>query len=114
MGTNIAKVKKENKTEFIKVIYFDEEAAQDYLDIFNGGRKETVDTKTDDDLLTESGSNDGKERSTDFYYVLKVEIVSCTEPKISCNNSDLNGVNGNDTFSPHSPKVVTEKWLSGS
>ena len=38
-------------------------------------------------------------------------IVSCTEPKISCNNSDLNGVNGNDTFSPHSPKVVTEKWL---
>ena len=26
-------------------------------------------------------------------------------------NSDLNGVNGNDTFSPHSPKVVTEKWL---
>lgn len=21
------------------------------------------------------------------------------------------GVNGNDTFSPHSPKVVTEDWL---
>ena len=41
----------------------------------------------------------------------KVEIVNCTEPRISCNNSDLNGVNGNDTFSPHSPKVVTENWL---
>ena len=73
--------------------------------------RELVSKKQLDDLLTESGSNDGKERSADFYYVLKVEIVSCTEPKISCNNSDLNGVNGNDTFSPHSPKVVTEKWL---
>lgn len=29
----MGKAKKENKTEFIKVIYFDEEAAQDYLDI---------------------------------------------------------------------------------
>lgn len=64
------------------------------------------------DLLTESGSNDGKERTADFYYVLKVEIVSCTDPKISCNNSDLNGVNGNDTFSPHSPKVVMVEWLA--
>ena len=72
---------------------------------------ELVSKKQLDDLLTESGSNDGKERSADFYYVLKVEVVSCTEPKISCNNSDLNGVNGNDTFSPHSPKVVTEDWL---
>ena len=72
---------------------------------------ELVSKKQLDDLLTENGSNDGKERSADFYYVLKVEVVSCTEPKISCNNSDLNGVNGNDTFSPHSPKVVTEDWL---
>ena len=70
-----------------------------------------VSKKQLDDLLTESGSNDGKERTADFYYVLKVEIESCTVPKISCNNSDLNSVNGNDTFSPHSPKVVTEKWL---
>ena len=73
--------------------------------------RELVSKKQLDDLMTESGSNDDKERSTDFYYVLKVKIVSCTEPKISCNNSDLNGVNGNDTFSPHSPKVVTEDWL---
>lgn len=78
--------------------------------------RELVSKKQLDDLLTESGSKesgskDGKERSADFYYVLKVEIVSCTEPKISCNNSVLNGVNGNDTFSPHSPKVVTDWWL---
>lgn len=61
--------------------------------------------------MTEGGSNDGKERSADFYYVLKVEIVSSTEPNISCKNSDLNGVNGNDTFSPHLPKVVNEDWF---
>lgn len=73
--------------------------------------RELVSKKKLDESLTESGSNDGKERIADFYYVLKVKIVSCTEPKISCKNSDLNGVNGNDTFSPHSPKVVTEDWL---
>ena len=73
--------------------------------------RELVSKKQIDDLLTESGSNDGKERNADFYYVLKVEIESCTVPKISCDKSDLNSVNGNDTFSPHSPKVVKEKWL---
>lgn len=73
--------------------------------------RELVSKKQLDDLLIESGADDSKERSADFYYVLKVEIVSCTEPRINCNNSDLNSVNGNDTFSPHSPKVVTEKWL---
>lgn len=31
---------------FIKIAYFDEEAAQDYLDIYNGGRKDTTDTET--------------------------------------------------------------------
>ena len=39
-------------------------------------------------------------------------IRNCTGSKISCKVSDLNGVNGNDTFSPHSPKVVTEDWIS--
>ncbi|MDY4743420.1 MAG: hypothetical protein SO361_10040, partial [Lachnospira sp.] len=73
--------------------------------------RELVSKKQLNDLLTESGSNDGKERSADFYYVLKVEIVSCSEPKICCKSSDLNGVNGNDTFSPHSPKIVTEEWI---
>jgi len=73
--------------------------------------RELVSKKQLVELLTESGSNDGKERSADFYYVLKVEIVSSTEPKISCKNSDLNGVNGNDTFSSHSPKVIDEEWV---
>lgn len=73
--------------------------------------RELVSKKQLYELLTEVGSNDGKERSVDFYYVLKLEIVSSTKPKISCKNSDLNGVNGNDTFSRHSPKVMNEDWL---
>lgn len=37
---------KDNNVDFIKIVYFDEEAAQDFLDIYNGGRKETTDTET--------------------------------------------------------------------
>lgn len=37
---------KEKGISFLKIVYFDEEAAQDYLDIFNGGRKETTNTET--------------------------------------------------------------------
>ena len=29
---------KDSKVEFLKVVYFDEDAAQDYIDITNGGR----------------------------------------------------------------------------
>lgn len=72
--------------------------------------RELVSKKQLDELLTESDCNDDKYRTADFYYVLKVEIISCNEPKIICKNSDMNGVNGNDTFSPHSPKVVTVDW----
>lgn len=72
--------------------------------------RELVSKKQLDKLLTESDCNDDKDRTADFYYVLKVEVISCNEPKIICKNSDMNGVNGNDTFSPHSPKVVTGDW----
>lgn len=74
--------------------------------------RELVSKKQLEEILTEFGCNDGEERFADFYYVLKVEIRNCTGSKISCKVSDLNGVNGNDTFSPHSPKVVTEDWIS--
>ena len=74
--------------------------------------RELVSKKHLDEVLTENGCNDRQERSADFYYVLKVEIVSSNCSKISCSTGDMNGVNGNDTFSPHSPKVVTEDWLS--
>ena len=32
------KINKEQKTEFLKIVYFDEDAAQDYVDVTNGGR----------------------------------------------------------------------------
>lgn len=75
--------------------------------------RELVSKKQLDEILTENGCNDGKERSADFYYFFKVEIISCNGSKISCKTGNLNGVNGNDTFSPHSPKVVTVDWLAG-
>jgi hypothetical protein len=70
-----------------------------------------VSKKQLDEILIECGCNDGKERSADFYYTFKVEIMSCEGSKIRCKTGNLDGVNGNDTFSPHSPKVVTEEWL---
>lgn len=30
--------KKAEKPEFLKIVYFDEDAAQDYVDVTNGGR----------------------------------------------------------------------------
>ncbi len=74
--------------------------------------RELVPKKQLDEILTEAGCNDGKERSADFYYVLKVEVEYTDRVRISCKIDELNGFNGNDTFSPHSPKVVTEEWLN--
>ena len=39
--------------------------------------RELVSKKQLDDLLTENGCNDGKDRKADFYYVFKVEVISC-------------------------------------
>lgn len=74
--------------------------------------RELVSKKQLDEMLAESGCNDSKERSADFYYVFKVEIISSNKAKINCRIGEVNEINGNDTFSSHSPKVVTEKWLS--
>lgn len=65
-----------------------------------------------DERLTQAGCNDGKQRSADFYYVLTIENANRSISRISCKAEKLNGFNRNDTFSPHSPKVVTENWLS--
>ena len=74
--------------------------------------RELVSRKQLDEKLTEVGCNDGKQRSADFYYVLTIETVNCKTQHISCKTVSMNGINKNDTFSPHSPKVVTESWLS--
>ena len=44
--------------------------------------------------------------NADFYYVIKVKVVKDCLPRESKNISDINGINGNDSFSPHSPKVI--------
>ena len=44
--------------------------------------------------------------NADFYYVMKVKVVKDCLPRESKNISDINGINGNDSFSPHSPKVI--------
>lgn len=75
--------------------------------------RELVSKKQLDEMLTDSGCNDGRERTADFYYVFKVEIKNSNCSRICCRTTELNSVNGNDTFSPHSPKVATENWLSG-
>lgn len=42
----------------------------------------------------------------DFYYVLKVTVENESFSKDELRISDVNAQNGNDTFSPHSPKVL--------
>lgn len=86
----MGKAKKENKTEFIKVIYFDEEAAQDYLDIFNGGRKETVDAKTDEKVREVVASLEGQFGSSfNILSYLKAAISANASGKIS---NDVNQI----------------------
>lgn len=57
-------------------------------------------------LKCQGYNTDEAKHHADFYYVLRVKVVDenypCEERKIS----DINAQNGNDTFSPHSPKVV--------
>ncbi len=42
----------------------------------------------------------------DFYYVMSVKVINDAEPRISLRIEDVNAMNGNDNFSPHSPKVL--------
>ena len=42
----------------------------------------------------------------DFYFVMKVKVIDNSAKKISLRVNDVNRINGNDSFSPHSPKVL--------
>lgn len=42
----------------------------------------------------------------DFYYVLKVKVEAEDYRRAEFNITEVNNQNGNDTFSPHSPKVM--------
>lgn len=50
-----------------------------------------------------------EKHSADFYYVFKVRVVDDKYPRVEVKTSEINSVNGNDSFSPHSPKVIFQK-----
>lgn len=58
--------------------------------------------------LQEQGYETGESgHGADFYYVLKVKVVDANSKQFELLISDVNAQNGNDTFSPHSPKIIT-------
>lgn len=42
----------------------------------------------------------------DFYYVMRLKVIDNSLPFESKSMKDINHINGNDSFSPHSPKVI--------
>lgn len=60
--------------------------------------------------LNDHGYETGEDRHhADFYYVLSVQVINDAFGDDQYRISDINQQNGNDTFSPHSPKVVVYK-----
>lgn len=47
-----------------------------------------------------------EQHHADFYYVLNVEVYNDDIPSLDLPINQVNGANGNDTYSPHSPKVI--------
>jgi hypothetical protein len=63
------------------------------------------------DELADRLADIGYERSrdsqgADFYYVLTVRVEDAGIEPLSLSRSLVDGQNGNDAFSPHSPKLV--------
>ena len=57
--------------------------------------------------LRKSGFDTGEEKHhADFYYVLKVSVEDVSIKDKEMGITEVNSQNGNDTFSPHSPKVL--------
>ncbi len=57
---------------------------------------------------------DEKKHHADFYYVLNVRVINDNYKTDEFKTSFINSKNGNDTFSPHTPKVILMRDLSGS
>lgn len=51
-------------------------------------------------------STDEDSHHADFYYVLKVKVEAENYQREEFKITVVNNQNGNDTFSPHSPKVM--------
>lgn len=57
-------------------------------------------------LRNQGYNTDEEKHGADFYYVLTVKAERIDCPKQALKASFVNSQNGNDTFSPHSPKII--------
>lgn len=57
-------------------------------------------------LIAQGYNTTEEKHHADFYYVLRVKVIDTKSPYSEMRIADVNAQNGNDTFSPHSPKVI--------
>ena len=65
-----------------------------------------VSRETLEEMLEQEGQTDAGAHHADFYYVFRVHVLPKSVPFEQIKRSAVNSVNGNDSFSPHSPKVI--------
>ena len=57
-------------------------------------------------LVSEGYETSTKKHNADFYYVLNLRVIDVNLPETKIPIREVNSVNGNDSFSPHSPKLI--------
>ena len=57
-------------------------------------------------LVSEGYETSTKKHNADFYYVLNLRVIEVNLPETKIPIREVNSVNGNDSFSPHSPKLI--------
>lgn len=62
-------------------------------------------------LIMQGYHTSESDHHADFYYVMKVRVIMRAESEMRLSVSDINSLNGNDSFSQHSPKVVDAEYL---
>lgn len=69
-------------------------------------RKDLVNCLASQNYLTSEENH-----RADFYYQMKVRVMEDQISEVTCKISEVNLRNGNDSYSPHSPKVLTMEQL---
>ena len=69
-------------------------------------RKDLVNCLTSQNYLTSE-----KNHRADYYYLMKVRVMDNQISGAICKINEVNLRNGNDSYSPHSPKVLTMEQL---
>lgn len=59
-------------------------------------------------LSQEGYETEAKNHHADFYYILQIEVVDDNLSKKRVSIAEMDGQNGNDSFSAHSPKLLNE------